>query len=164
LPFEYDRRHALSIVGQWKASAKVDVGFTLRASSGFPRTRPLGVRVVPVEDTLDADKDGSSTELVPERDSAGLPVYTADYGSFKNLLRARYPEFIRVDLRVNWRPRGDLSRWLFYLEFINATNRKNVGQYETTLRAVTGSDRPRVEENAAASLPFLPTFGVRFRF
>ena len=50
------------------------------------------------------------------------------------------------------------------LEFINATNRQNVGQYETSLRSVTGADRPRVEEQESGALPFLPTFGVRFRF
>ena len=33
-----------------------------------------------------------------------------------NLLRARYPRFTRLDLRLNWRPRGTASRWLFYLE------------------------------------------------
>ena len=164
LPFEYDRRHAFSAVGQLRPSEKIEIGFTLRASSGFPRTRATGVRVVPVADALDADRDGNVTELVPQRDSTGLPVYTADFGSVTNLLLARYPRFTRLDLRVNWRPRGAASRWLFYLEFINATNRKNVGQYETSLRPVTGSDRPRIEEEAGGALPFLPTFGVRFRF
>lgn len=164
LPFEYDRRHALSLVGQVNASEKIELGFTLRAASGFPRTKPLGVRVVPTEDVLDADKDGNKTELVPERDALGLPVYTADFGSVGNLLRARYPRFTRLDLRVNWRPRGAASRWLFYLEFINATNRENIGQYEAKLRPVTGADRPNVEEEPGAGLPFLPTFGIRFRF
>jgi hypothetical protein len=164
VPFEYDRRHAVSLVGQLDATEKIQIAFTLRASSGFPRTKPIGVRVVPLADTLDVDKDGNRTELVPERDSLGLPVYTADFGSVDNLLQARYPRFTRFDLRLNWRPRGDSSRWLFYLEFINATNRQNVGQYEAKLRPVTGVERPSIEETAAASLPFLPTFGVRFRF
>lgn len=164
LPFEYDRRHALSVVGQINASEKLELGFTLRASSGFPRTAPIGVRVVPMTDALDADRDGNTTELVPERDSLGLPVYTADFGSVTNLLRSRYPRFTRLDLRLNWRPRGRASRWLFYLEFINATNRENVGRYEAKLRPVTGGDQPTIEESPAAALPFLPTFGVRFRF
>lgn len=164
LPFEYDRRHAISIVGQLRGSAKIEIGFTLRAASGFPRTKPIGVRVVPTEDVLDADRDGNKSELVPERDGAGLPVYTADFGSVGNLLRARYPRFTRLDLRLNWRPRGELSRWLFYLEFINATNRQNVGRYEATLRPAPGNDRPGIREDAAGALPFLPTFGIRFRF
>jgi outer membrane cobalamin receptor len=163
LPFEYDRRHAVSIVGQWTASPKFDLGFTLRASSGFPRTRPNGVRVVPVADRVDADRDGNTRELIPERDSQGLPVYTADYGSVANLLNARYPLFARLDLRLNWRPKGERSRWLFYLEFINATGRKNVGRYEAELRSTSG-DLPAVVEAPQAALPFLPTFGVRFRF
>ena len=164
LPFEYDRRHALSIVGQLHASRKLEVAFTFRAASGFPRTEPLGVRVVPVADTLDADKDGNTTELVPQRDATGLPVYTADFGSVSNLLRARFPVFARLDLRLNWKPKGESSRWLFYLEFINATNRTNVGRYEAKLRPVTGADRPSIDETPGGSLPFLPTFGIRFKF
>ena len=163
-PFDYDRRHAIAIVSQIKASPRFDIGVTFRASSGFPRTQPVGVRVVGVPDSTDVDKDGNTTEIVPERDSLGLPVYTADFGSYKNLLGARFPWFIRLDLRVNFRPHGERSRWLFYLEFINATDRDNVGRYETNLRFVSGSDRPSVDESPTASLPFLPTFGIRFRF
>jgi hypothetical protein len=164
LPFEYDRRHALSIVGQMNASEKVQLSFTVRASSGFPRTEPLGVRVVPTEDVLDADKDGNTTELVPERDTLGLPVYTANYGSVSNLLNGRYPWFSRLDLRMNWRPHGLKSRWLFYLEFINVTNRENVGRYDATLRPSAAGSQPVIMEEPAGGLPFLPTFGVRFRF
>lgn len=164
LPFEYDRKHALSIVSQISASERFQIGLTFRASSGFPRTAPLGVRVVPTEDTLDADQDGNATELIPDRDLLKLPVYTADYGSVSNLLKSRYPSFVRLDMRLNWRPHGLPSRWLFYLEFINVTNRENVGRYEARLRPVPTSDRPRIEETPAAALPFLPTFGVRFRF
>jgi len=164
LPFEYDRRHALSLVGQVKASEKCQIGFTLRAASGFPRTRPIGVRVVPTADLLDGNQDGNKAELVPQRDSQGLPIYTADYGPVANLLQERYPTFARLDLRANWRPRGNQSRWLFYLEVINATNRKNVGQYEAELRSVAGADRPTIEETPGGAIPLLPTFGVRFRF
>ena len=156
--------HALSIVGQLHASRKLEVAFTFRAASGFPRTEPLGVRVVPVTDTLDADKDGNTAELVPQRDATGLPVYTADFGSVSNLLRARFPVFARLDLRLNWKPKGESSRWLFYLEFINATNRTNVGRFEAKLIPVPGADRPAIQETPGGFLPFLPTFGVRFRF
>jgi hypothetical protein len=164
LPFEYDRRHSVSLVGLWTASPKWDISFTLRASSGFPRTKAIGVRVVPEEDERDRDRDRNVTELVPQLDGVGLPVYTADFGSVSNLLVARYPTFARLDLRVNWHPRGERSRWLFYLEFINATSRKNVGQYEARLRPDRGGTQPSIEEIPAASIPFLPTFGIRFRF
>lgn len=164
LPFEYDRRHSLSLVGQWDASRRLEIGFTLRAASGFPRTKPLGVRVAPIVDTLDANQNGNTSEYLPQYDANGLPVYTADYGSVANLLRDRYPWFARVDLRVNFRPHGERSRWLFYLEFINATNRKNVGRYEAKLVPVAGGTKPMIQESPAASIPFLPTFGVRFRF
>ena len=119
---------------------------------------------MPIADTLDADKDGNTTELVPQRDATGLPVYTADFGSVSNLLRARFPVFAPLDLRLNWKPKGESSRWPFYLEFINATNRTNVGRYEAKLISVPGADRPTIEEKPGGAIPFLPTFGVRFQF
>jgi len=146
------------------ASEKVQLSFTIRASSGFPRTAPIGVRVVPTADTLDIDKDGNTTELIPERDSLGLPVYTADYGSVSNLLNGRYPWFARLDLRMNWKPHGLKSRWLFYLEFINVTNRQNVGRYDAKLSPSAAGNQPTIAEEPTGALPFLPTFGVRFRF
>ena len=95
-------------MGQLHASEKLEVTFTFCAASGFPRTESLGLRVVPIADTLDADKDGNTTELVPQRDATGLPVYTADFGSVSNLLRARFPVFAPLDLRLNWKRRREL--------------------------------------------------------
>lgn len=103
-------------------------------ASGFPRTQAIRVRVVPIEDAADADGDGNRSELVPERDPRDC-VYTADFGPVTNLLQARYPRFTRLDLRLNWRPRGGRSRWLFYLEFINATNRANSGPVRNAVAA-----------------------------
>ena len=45
LPFEYDRRHAASLVGSWRITPKWELGATVRAFSGFPRTPVLGLRV-----------------------------------------------------------------------------------------------------------------------
>ena len=45
-PFNYDRRHSLSVVGTYWLSRRLDVGATLRVASGFPTTPAVGVRVV----------------------------------------------------------------------------------------------------------------------
>jgi hypothetical protein len=162
--FEYDRRHALQVSGQYDAGPKLDLAFTLKLSSGFPRTPPAGIAVVPAEDASDADGDGDRTELVPQRDPRGLPIYAASYGGIGNLLSARLPSFRRLDVRFNWRPRGYDGRWTFYLDVVNVTNRTNVARFEPDLRANTGSDRPLLVEEPQRSIPFLPTFGIRFRF
>lgn len=162
--FEYDRRHALQLSFQYDAGPKLDISFTLKASSGFPRAPAIGIAVVAVEDAADADGDSNRAELVPQRDPRGLPIYAGSYGGVSNLLSGRLPSFRRLDVRFNWRPRGYEGRWAFYIDVINATNRTNVARYEPDLRANTGSERPLLVEEEQRSIPFLPTFGIRFRF
>ena len=83
-----------------------------------------------------------------------------------NLNTERLPAFVRLDLRLSWKPRGDTGRWLFYLDVINATNRDNVGQYDPRLSYDPASalDQPRLTLEPTAAIPFLPSIGVRFRF
>jgi outer membrane receptor protein involved in Fe transport len=158
LPFEYDRRHAASLVGSWRITPKWELGATVRAFSGFPRTPVLGLRVAAGE-----TEDG---RLVPALDAEGRYVYETDSGGVSNLNTARLPAFFRLDLRLSWKPRGEAGRWLFYLDVINATNRDNVGQVDPRLVYDPGStlDQPRLLLEPTAAIPFLPSLGVRFRF
>lgn len=158
-PFEYDRRHALNLVSHWRFGPKFEVSATGKLYSGFPRTPVVGLRVSAV-----AGQDGGATRLVPERDLGGDLVWTTDLGGVSNLNRARLPLYARVDLRANWKPRGEAGRWLFYLDVINLLNRQNVGAYQATLEYDPSSDRPRLVEKSAQRIPFLPSFGIRFRF
>lgn len=164
LPFEYDRRHAGSLVASWQASRKLELSWTARVASGFPYTPIRGLRVGAVADALDADGDGDTAELVPERDAGGLLVYAPDRGGVSNLLTGRLPLFARVDFRAAFRPKGPSGRWLFYLDVINVLNRENVGAYQAKLRYDPAGDRPRLTLAPRASLPLLPSVGVRFRF
>jgi outer membrane receptor for ferrienterochelin and colicin len=163
-PFDYDRRHALSVVESWRVSEKLELSTTLRVATGFPWTPPVGLRVSAAPDVNDQDGDGSTTDLVPQRDAAGRLVYTPDRGGLSNLNSAYLPLFARLDLRASFCPKGRKGRWLFYLEVINLLNRKNPGSVEATLAYDPGSDRPRMVEQYGGSLPRLPSFGVRFRF
>ncbi len=163
-PSDYDRPHALSLVANYRLSRLIELGATVRVQSGFPYSPPLGVRVASVEDASDADGDGNVTELRPQRDPQGLPVWIADYGSVDNLNSSRLPMFARLDLRVTFRPRWQNDRWLLYLEVINALNRQNTGNLQTELTYDVTSDRPRLTTSSDESLPLLPSFGVRVRF
>jgi hypothetical protein len=158
LPFEYDRRQAASLVGSWRITPKWELGATVRAFSGFPRTPVLGLRVAAVETS-----DG---RLVPALDADGRYVYETDSGGVSNLNTARLPAFFRLDLRLSWKPRGDPGRWLLYVDVINATNRDNVGQVDPRLVYDPASvlDQPRLVLEPTAAIPFLPSIGVRFRF
>ena len=45
-PFDYDRRHSVSVVGTMWPTARLDLSASLRLASGFPTTPAVGVRVV----------------------------------------------------------------------------------------------------------------------
>jgi hypothetical protein len=155
-PFDYHRRHAVSLVGAWRVSRAFEIAATFRAFSGLPRTPVLGLRVAASE-----TEDG---RLVPALDAEGRYVYETDTGGVSNLNSAVLPAFLRLDLRLNWRPGGNEGRWLFYLDVINATNRRNAGQIEPRLEYDPASDVPRLVEERSAAIPFLPSIGVRVRF
>jgi hypothetical protein len=161
---DYDRAHALSLVANYRLSRLIEIGTTVRAQSGFPLTTPLGVVVAAVADTLDADRDGNVTELVPQRDADGLLVWTPDYGDARNFNSGRLPAFVRVDVRATFRPRWQNNRWLLYAEVINVLNRENVGNLETELVYDPGSDRPGLTVASSETLRLLPSIGVRFKF
>ena len=158
LPFDYDRRHAATLVGSWRISPRWDAAATLRAFSGFPRTPVLGLRV--------AADETPRGRLVPALDADGRYAYETTSGGVANLNTARLPAFVRLDARLSWKPRGEAGRWLVYLDVINATNRENAGQIEARLEHDPSSplDQPRLVEQRAAAIPLLPSLGVRFRF
>ena len=163
-PFEYDRRHAFTLVSSYAWTQRWELAATTRIASGFPRTAPLGVRVAGREDTLDRDGDGVTDEILPAVDRRGLLEYTVDFGSVTNLNGARLPVFARVDGRVTWRPRGAAGRWELYAEVINLLDRQNAGAFDPQLVYDAGADRPAIVEKRDQAIPRLPTLGVRFRF
>jgi hypothetical protein len=163
-PFEYDRRHAFTMVSAYRFNPRWELAATTRLASGFPRTAPVGLRVAGVEDELDRDLDGVIDEIVPDRDTNGLLVYAVNFGSVANLNQARLPVFARVDMRATWRRGGPSGRWEFYVEVINALNRKNAGAFEPQLEHDPTSDRPRIVETRDQAIPLLPTLGLRVRF
>jgi TonB dependent receptor/Carboxypeptidase regulatory-like domain/TonB-dependent Receptor Plug Domain len=154
-PFDYERRHSGTLVATYRFSPRFELAATARAASGFPRTPFVGLRVASTE------ADG---RLVPERDGEGRLVYEAEAGGLRLLNSARLPFYARLDLRAAFRPRGENGRWQFYVEAINATRRKNTATVEATLEYDPDGDRPRLVLTRGGGVPFLPTFGVRFRF
>jgi hypothetical protein len=155
-PFDYDRRHAASLVGSWRISDKLRLAATFRAFSGFPRTPVVGLRV-----SADETEDG---RLVPARDAAGAYVYETDLGDVSNLNAARLPAYARLDLRLNWLPGGSAGRWLIYIDVLNVTNRRNAAAIQPRLEHDPIGDVPLLVEEGEGRIPLLPSIGVRFRF
>ena len=157
-PFDYDRRHSLNLVGSYRLSPKWTLALTARLASGFPYTPPVGVRVAAVEDPTDSEI------LIPGRDDAGNFLYEVDLGDTFNLNNGRLPFYARVDFRASWRPGGDSGNFETYFEVINVLNRDNAIRYEFQLEYDPSSDVPRIIEIPSEGFPFLPSFGIRWRF
>jgi hypothetical protein len=155
-PADYDRRHAVSLVGTVRLSRRLDVGAAFRLASGFPTTPAAGVRVVATP--------GAGGSLVPLKSTEGLYVWAVHPGGAENLNTARLPTYARLDLRVTVNPRSPTGRWQIYAELFNVLNWKNGPRIEYFLRHQPNSDRPRILTETGSGLPFVPSFGIRYRF
>jgi len=160
-PFDYDRRHALSLVGTYRMKRWLELAGTVRVASGFPYDPVLGLVVAasPVN-----DESGKLVKYVPEVDVNGLYVWTTTKGGVENLNTATLPFFARVDVRATFKPSWWSSRWQFYVEVINLLNRKNAGSLDPVLAYDPASDRPSVTYDPRGAFPLLPSLGIRCRF
>ena len=154
VPFSYDRRHSLSVVGIWRMGSRFTLAGTARAASGFPRTPPAGVGVL-------AEEVGS--RLVPVQFAPNRFVAEVAPGGVAELNTARLPKFSRLDLRLGYRPRGVTGRWEVYVEGLNVLKHKNAWFMDADL-VDEGAGAARVEEEPVGGLPRIVTFGLRFRF
>jgi hypothetical protein len=160
-PFDYDRRHALSVVSTIRLSRRFDLGATLRVASGFPENAPIGVRVASV--LAPGATDGEPGSLIPARSKDGLLGWTIDRGGVDQLNNARLPAYARLDLRLTYTsPRA--SHWQLYVEAINALNHENAGTLRAALQYDPTSDRPSIWLSRDQGLSLLPTFGLRLKF
>ncbi len=163
-PADYDRRHAVGAVAQYRFSPAVALSGTLRVASGAPWTPPVGLRVAATRDRADADRDGDREEWVPARDATGALVYTHDFGGWPNVNSARLPAYARLDARLTFTPGGASGRWLFYVDAVNLLNRNNAGLIACRVSGTTGGAVPTIERTPDLSIPLLPSFGFRYRF
>jgi len=150
VPFSYDRRHSLSVVWNWRKGNRWELAGTARGASGFPWTPPAGVGVAT------ANIGG---RLVPVRAGRGGFVTEVAPGGVSELNARRMPAFVRVDLRLGYRPHG---RWEMYVEGLNVLNRKNAWFMDEDIVTVDGV--PSLREAPVGGLPLVATFGLRFRF
>ena len=155
-PFEYDRPHALNLVGRVRITDRLGLAATARLASGFPYTPAVGVRVAAAED--------ARGQLVPETDEEGNLAYLVDFGGLGNLNSGRLPSYARLDLRLTYRHGGADGRWSVYAEVINALNRRNAVAMTPTIVVNPAEGIPTIEEDPSGGLPRVPTVGVRFRF
>ena len=160
-PFDYDRRHAVSLVGTYRVTRWLELAGSARVASGFPYDPVVGLVVAasPVN-----DESGNLVKYVPEVDANGLYVWTTTKGGVENLNTGTLPLFARVDVRATFKPSWFSSRWQFYVEVINVLNRENAGSFSPVLSYDPASDRPSISYTREGSFPLLPSLGIRCRF
>lgn len=156
IPFNFDRRHTLSIVGGWRISDKLDVSVTFTYGSGFPWTYPVGItpRIVKVRDTT----TGQMTAKI-DTDWRGV-VFNVDRGGLANVNRGRLPDYHRLDVRLTTYTDWFGWRWSWYVDIINVYNRQNViGVFYRVNR-----ETMQLVERRSTMLPILPTIGFSVTF
>ncbi len=160
-PFDYDRRHALSLVGTYRVKRWLELAGSARVASGFPYDPVLGLVVAasPVN-----DEAGNLVKYVPEVDTNGLYVWTTTKGGVDNLNADTLPLFARVDFRATFKPSWFSSRWQFYVEVINLLNRQNGDSLDPVLSYNPAGDQPTVSYEKQGAFPLLPSLGIRCRF
>jgi TonB family protein len=104
VPFFYDQRHVLTMLGSYKLTNSINIGGRFRYASGSPQT-PIVVSVYDSDNNVYLPVRG-------ERNSTNLP------------------DFHQLDLRIDKTFRFKSWKMSAYLEVLNIYNRKNA---ETTL-------------------------------
>ncbi|MBS1537060.1 MAG: TonB-dependent receptor [Bacteroidetes bacterium] len=156
IPFNFDRRHNLSITGGWKVNSWLDVNFTWSYGTGFPWTKPVGIkpRIIQEKDTL----TGQNIAKIDE-DWRGV-VFAIDRGGDENLNQARLPDYHRLDIRGTTYADWFGWKWSFYLDIINVYNRKNILSENYRINRET----LEIETRQTSMLPILPTIGFSVKF
>ncbi len=172
----YDQRHTMTAVAEWRLGRKWQIDARFQAGSGFPYQKT----VYTIEVVEDANRNGQldvyedrnlNGRLDPGEDRNGngvLDVVDPQTGrrdertiemSDDNRNRVgnnRLPWTSRLDLRLSYLPHFWGASWIFYLDVINAYNRKNV--QDVNYDPKTRQDEP------IYGIPLVPTIGVSVRF
>jgi hypothetical protein len=146
-PFRFDQRHVVNIVGNYRFNKTFELGMRWTYASNFPYTPPVGITPRVLRDSLVINP---FTQQV---------MFNLDYGDDANRFSKVRPEYHRLDVRFSAYTSFWNADWVFYIDVINAYNRKNVIGYNYDLT----SDF-RIKQSTVGMFPILPTIGVNARF
>ncbi len=150
IPFNYDQRHTINIVVNYRWTSWLEMGVFWRIGSNFPFTEPIGIRPRIVV-------ENGQPQLA--RDFQGRVILDLDYGGEERVNQARKPLYHRLDLRGTASTRFWGVDWAFYLDIINAYNHENISNYRYFVEHDGTLGRRSV-----SMFPILPTLGISARF
>lgn len=155
-PFNFDQRHTVNVVLNYKANPWLELGASFRFGSGFPYTPVVGFGPIII---MQSDSSGERSPAVATN-IFGETIFQIDRGGVENVNSQRLPDYHRLDVRAtvyaDW---WDLE-WAFYLDLVNAYNRSNI------LSRSFRVDREKIElvKRDVYMLPILPTLGFSVKF
>jgi hypothetical protein len=158
IPFNFDQRHTINIVSDYRFNESWNVGARWRFGSGFPITNPLGIQPRLLVDSL-----GSVSIDVDQLEAGRRVLFNIQFGGEENLNQGRLPTYQRLDLRITYSTDFWGASWQFYLDVINLYNQTNVIGYRN--RAPEQIDvpiggRPEPIRTETGMFPIVPTFGI----
>jgi hypothetical protein len=155
-PFDFDRRHSVSLVLGWRATPWIDLNVSFNYGSGYPSTPPIGFTP-----RIYASQDSLTHTRVPtvDADWRGV-VFNVNRGGLHNINSGRLPDYHRLDFRATTYASWFGWDWSLYVDIMNLYNRKNVALEEYYV------DRESLEIKTIQTLmiPVLPSVGVTIVF
>ncbi|MEP7145519.1 MAG: TonB-dependent receptor [bacterium] len=146
-PYRFEQRHVANIVMNYKINSWLELGARWTYATNFPITTPVGIIPRLVGDSIAVNAVNGSV------------IFNLNYGGAANMLSDKRPAYHRLDLRVTAYTNFWSTDWAFYIDVINAYNRKNVLGYDYWL----DSDL-NLKRKVIGMFPVLPTIGINARF
>ncbi len=161
IPFRFDQRHTLNIVGNYKFSEKWDMGIRWQFGSGYPISNPLGVKPRILLADANGDKIPETPVIATRKSFSGTTeevIFDVVFPE-NDRYNSRKPAYHRLDVRVTYYSRFWDADWSFYLDVINIYNRSNLIGYNYYV-----NDDLTLGREANYMFPILPTLGVSIKF
>lgn len=163
IPFKFDQRNTINVVLDYHANNWLTIGLRFQFGSGFPFTRPVGIK--PRVIMIDENSDGipETPEIATGRNysdpkSGPVVLYDIDFGGKSNYFQERKPDYHRLDLRFTFATNFWDYDWNFYLDIINVYNRTNIITYDYFV-----TQDLQIGKKATGMFPILPTFGFNVK-
>jgi hypothetical protein len=155
-PFNFDQRHTVNVVLNYRANDWLELGASFRYGSGYPYTPATGFSPVIImrRDSTGEDRPAVATNIF------GEAIFRVDRGGIAAVNSERLPAYHRLDLRATVYTDWWGLDWSIYLDLVNAYNRSNI------ISRGYRVDREKIEltTREVAMLPILPTLGFAVRF
>ncbi len=141
--FDNDQRFQASAGAELRISKGWQCSLIGHYNSGFPYTPILAIQ--------------------RDLDAPGDPLY--NYAIINKAHNsARYPHYLRCDVRLGYLRESRGRTFSAYLDLINVLNRKNLYLYDWRYEKSSDESDGYVRRSVIYMMPFLPSFGVSFAF